>query len=222
MPYLAAATNITIMEKCAIATVVVSAITVILSMVRMWQNRSEKKLTQLVNTTRTELLTALASNMERQFSSLDKSTYVTLDYRMDGDTKCLRIPLAFDKVTECLQGMRLQLLDHNEVETIYSVSTLGFDAPVRLHWHYHEETETVQVIKGSVTDVQTGRKYKAGEVWVIPPGHRHIADFDNAYTICTVRPPLPLAAVHPIQLEGAGDIYAAPAPSKNIDVHNVI
>lgn len=209
-PLLAAQMSIT--EKCTIATVVISAVALILSVVRHFQAQSEKKLTHLVDTTRKELLAALAVNIERQFSDLDKSSYVTLDYRMDGDVGCLRIPLAYNRVTECLQGMRLQLLDQNDKETTYSISTLGYDAPVRLHWHYHEETETIQIIRGAVTDVQTGRRYLAGETWAIAPNTRHIADFDNAYAVCLVRPPLPFASLHPISLDGMTQVYAPPAP----------
>jgi uncharacterized cupin superfamily protein len=171
-----------------------------------------KRVTKIVNTARADVLHALGTNMERQFANIEKSTYVTLDYRMDGDTTCIRIPLHMAQVTECLQGMRLQLIEHSPAETIYSVSTIGHHAPIRLHWHYHEETETVTVIIGTVTDVQTGRIYRVGESWSISPGVRHIADIDG-YAVCTVRPPLPFASQHPICVNGIKSVYESNPPS---------
>jgi quercetin dioxygenase-like cupin family protein len=202
----------TTQEICLIVATGTGTFAAIAGLVKFWITRSDRKLTQLVNTTRKELLTAMANNIERQFSNMDKSTYLTLDYRMDGDSQCLRIPLAYTRVTECLLGMRLQLVDHSEKETTYSVSTLGFGAPIRLHWHYHEEMEIIQVIRGTVVDVQTGRRYGPGASWVVEPEARHIADFDNAYALCTVRPPLPWASQHPINLSGVAEFYNSPPP----------
>jgi hypothetical protein len=180
--------------------------------VRFWQSRIDRKFTQLVKNTREEVLRAIGAAIEHQFANIDKATYVTLDYRMDGDSpKCLRIPLSMNRVTECLQGMRLQLVDHSRLETVYSVSTLGHHAPIRLHWHYHNESETVQVIRGRVTDVQTGRIYMPGEIWAIEGGSRHAADFDG-YALCTVRPPLPWASSHPIDLDDISRVYDSPEP----------
>lgn len=182
---------------------------VIGALVRVWIMR----MSRLVVKTRSDVLEAFASTVEKQFADLEKSAYVTLDYRMDGDIQCLRIPLHFSRVTEPLQGMRLQLVEHSKKETVYSVSTIGHHAPVRFHWHYHEEMEVVQVVKGKVTDVHTGKIYGPGEIWVIDPGLRHIADFSEAFCLCTVKPPLPFASQHPIQLHGIGGVYDTPEPS---------
>lgn len=202
----------TITEGAAIATAATATCGVILSVVKFWIARSDLATKALVSATRADLLKAIASNMERQFADLDKATYVTLDYRMDGDVSCLRIPLCYNRVTECLQGMRLQLVEHSKTETVYSVSTLGYHAPIRLHWHYHEEMEMVQVIRGTVTDVKTGVRYEAGQTWMISPGERHIADFSDAYVLCTVRPPLPFATEHPMNLGGIVSVYDSPEP----------
>lgn len=203
----------TITEGCTIAT---TAVAILggggLSIVRMWIARSERTMREHVVKTRADLLIAFANLIEKQFADLDKSAYVTLDYRMDGDIRCLRIPLHFSRVTEPLQGMRLQLVAHDADETVYSVSTIGHHEQVRFHWHYHDEMELVQVVKGSVTDVDSGRVYKAGEIWIIEPGVRHIADFNEAFCLCTVRPPLPYASTHPIQLQGIAFVYDSPRP----------
>lgn len=199
-------------DAATLITAITTAVVAVSGIVKFLITRSEKKMTALVGATRTDLLRAIAHNMERQFEGLDKATYVTLDYRMDGDIACLRIPIAYNRVTECLQGMRLQLVDNSHEETVYSISTLGHHAPIRLHWHYHEEMELVQVIRGAVVDVSTGRRYTAGEVWVIEPGIRHIADFDSAYVLCTVRPPLPFASQCPMNLDGIVGVYDSIAP----------
>lgn len=199
-------------DAAALITSITAAVVAISGIVKWLITRSERKMTALVSTTREDLLRAIAHNVERQFEGMDKSTYVTLDYRMDGDVACLYIPIAYNRVTECLQGMRLQLVDNSPDETVYSISTLGHHAPIRLHWHYHEEMELVQIIRGTVVDVSTGRRYTAGEVWVIEPGIRHIADFDAAYVLCTVRPPLPFASQRPMNLEGITGVYDSTAP----------
>lgn len=202
----------TIAEIAAITTASVAGVGVILSVVKFWLARSDAQIQRIIATTRADVLKAIASNMEKCFAGLDKTTYVTLDYRMDGDTQCLRIPLAYNRVTECLQGMRLQLIEQSGKETVYSISTLGYHSPIRLHWHYHQEREIIQIIKGSVTDVLTGRKYLAGESWSIPAGIRHIADFDHCYAVVTITPPLPFASTHPIMLDGIANVYESPEP----------
>ena len=184
-----------------------------LGVIKYGQSVITKKVAKIVNTARADVLQAIGANMERQFANIEKSTYVTLDYRMDGDTTCIRIPLHMGQITECLQGMRLQLIDHSPSETIYSVSTLGHHAPIRLHWHYHDEMETVTVVIGTVQDVQTGRIYRVGESWSISPGVRHIADIDG-YAVCTVRPPLPFASQHPICVQGISSVYESNAPNQ--------
>lgn len=171
-----------------------------------------QRVIKLVQTARADVLQAIGNNIERQFANIEKSTYVTLDYRMDGETGCIRIPLHMKEVTECLQGMLLQLIDNSPLKTVYTVNTLSHHAPIRLHWHYHDEMETVTVIFGTVTNVQTGRIYRVGESWEISPGVRHIADIDG-YAVCEVRPPLPFASQHPICLRGIKTVYDSPQPT---------
>ena len=120
-------------DAATLITAITTAVVAISGVVKWLITRSEKKMTALVSTTRADLLRAIAHNVERQFEGMDKATYVTLDYRMDGDVSCLYIPIAYNRVTECLQGMRLQLVDNSPEETVYSISTLGHHAPIRLH-----------------------------------------------------------------------------------------
>lgn len=201
----------TVSDVSAIIGSVVAVGTLVLAIGRFWIARIEKR-SQRVALKLEEILNLVGETIERQFANADKTTYVTIDYRMDGIETFLRIPLAVDRVTECLPGMRLQLIEQNATETVYSISTLASHQPLRFHWHYHEETETVQVIRGSVTDVKTGRRYTAGETWIIPSGERHIADFDGAYVLATLRPPLPFAIDAPIRVEGLAHVYDAAAP----------
>lgn len=206
----------TIAEITAIVSCSVAVSGLILTVARFWISRAEKRCSEQLKTTRSDLLRAIASNILRQFESVDKTTFVTLDYRMDGVTNCLRIPLAYDRVTEPLQGLRLQLQEHDKTCSKYSISTLGHHQPVRLHWHYHEEAEVINVLEGRVIDVETGRSYAKGETWAISPGRRHIADFDNAFALATVRPPLPLASEVPPFLGGIETVYDAAEPNPQI------
>lgn len=185
----------------------------VLAVARFWISRSEKRCKEELAITRAAVLKAIAGKIERQIARKDKTSYVTLDYRMDGQDGFLRIPLLYEEIVEPLQGLRLQLVDHDKLRTKYSISTIGHHAPVRLHWHYHEEAEVIHVIEGTVTDVLTGHIYRAGDIWPIEPGTRHAADFTEAYALATVRPPLPLASVAPAMLDGITTVYDPPAPA---------
>lgn len=202
----------TIGEVCAILSSSAAVGGIVLGVAKFWISRVETRFKREIDLTRTALLKAIASKIERQIARKDKSTYVTLDYRMDGQDTFLRVPLLYEEIVELPQGLRLQLVDHDKLRTKYSISTIGFAAPVRLHWHYHEEAEVLHVIEGTVTDILTGRIYRAGEIWPIPPGVRHAADFTEAYALATVRPPLPLASVAPAMLDGIAGVYDSPAP----------
>lgn len=201
-----------------ISSILASSATVgalVLAVAKFWVSRAEKRCHAQLLVTREEVLRAIGSKIERQIARKDKSTYVTLDYRMDGQDGFLRVPLLYEEIVEPLQGLRLQLVDHDKERTKYSISTIGHHAPVRLHWHYHEEAEVIHVIEGTVTDVQTGRVYHAGEIWPIAPGIRHAADFFEAYALATVRPPLPYATIAPAMLSGIQCVYDPPPPREN-------
>lgn len=193
---------------------IISALTMVVGLfLSIWQmiRRIERK----TDATRTAFLTRNKQRIEEDFAHDDKGEYVTLDYRMtgaDGETICLRIPLSNQRATQCLMGLRLWLLTHNKLETVYSINTMGFHAPVRLHWHWHDERKTIKVVMGTMVDVQTGRRYGPGESWVLEPGVIHTADFDNAYCVATLRPPLPFASEKPIHLEGMTEVYDAEDP----------
>lgn len=202
----------TIGETSAILSSSAAVGALVLAVARFWISRAEKRCKAEILITRTDVLKAIGSKIERQIARKDKTTYVTLDYRMDGQDGFLRVPLLYEEIVEPLQGLRLQLVDHDKHRTKYSISTIGFAAPVRLHWHYHEEAEVLHIIEGTVTDISTGRIYRAGEIWPIAPGVRHAADFCEAYALATVRPPLPLASVAPALLDGIAGVYDTPAP----------
>lgn len=201
-----------ITETCSIIGAAIGITTLVLTVVKLWIGRSEKRMTRSIEGTRATLLTAFASTIDRQFRHKDKNTYVTLDYRMDGDVQCLRIPLDYREVVEPLEGMRLQLVSHNHRETVYSISTINHHAGIRFHWHYHTEMEVIQIIRGTVTDIGTGKVYGPGEIWVIEPNHRHSADFNECFALATCRPPLPYASRHPIDLHGIAAVYDALEP----------
>lgn len=183
--------------------------TIFLACFRRFANRAKEE----IQTTLAKMLEDSGAAMQRQFAGVEKATYVTLDYRMDGaDT--IRIPLCFVRVVSPLLGLRLQLVDHTSKYTKYSISTIGHHAPVRLHWHFHEAAEVITVIEGTMTDVATGRCYEKGETWAIAPGLKHACDFMNFYGLATIRPPLPFATTHPINLKSISRVYDSPEPDQ--------
>jgi hypothetical protein len=202
---------VTIAEVGIIIGSVASMGGLILGIIRYLHTRIDKRIAVLEVTAK-KILAAAGAQVRRQIEGVDPRTFVTLDYQMDGVEQPLRIPLLFDRVITPLPGFRLQLLDHDRKRTIYSLVTLGHNAPLRLHWHYHDEEETVQVIKGRMTDVATGKVFLPGDTWTLAAGVRHTVDFDNVVCIVTVIPPLPSAHDAPATLDSIERVYDAVEP----------
>ena len=203
---------ITIAEIGIILGSVASMGGLILAIIKYLHSRIDKRIV-LLEVTAKKILAASGAQVRRQIEGVDPRTFVTLDYQMDGIDQPLRIPLLFDKVITPLPGLRLQLLDHDRKRTKYSLVTLGHNAPVRLHWHYHDEEETVRVAEGRMIDVPTGKVFGPGEVWTLAAGVRHTVDFDNVVCIVTVIPPLPSAHDAPATLESIERVYDAVEPT---------
>jgi hypothetical protein len=202
---------VTIAEVSFIIGSVASMGGLILGIVKYLHSRIDKRIAVLEVTAK-KILAASGAQVRRQIEGVDPRTYVTLDYQMDGVEHPLRIPLLFYKVIEPLPGFRLTLLDHDKKRTVYSLVTMGHNAPLRLHWHYHDEEESVQVIRGRMTDVATGKVYLPGDTWTLAAGVRHTVDFDNVFCVVTVVPPLAFAYDSPATLDSIERVYDAVEP----------
>ena len=188
----------------------VSALLVALIAVAGWL---DKRCKAHLDLTQAGILRAIGSRLRDQTKGVDPATYVTLDYQMDGASP-LRIPLVHDQVTEPLVGFQMVLVDRGEHngQSVYSITTIAHPEIIRLPWHYHDGTESITVVIGRMVDVATGHTYGPGDVWHIPPGTRHTADFFRCHAVCTMRPRLPLASDAPANLDAIERVYQAFGP----------
>ena len=124
--------------------------------------------------------------------------HVTLDFILPDDT-CLKIPIPEHDWAEVLPGLYLTQGGRTPTETTVILRTIG---SVSLPWHHHGRVESLTLMRGTATDLSTGRILEAGDKWEIPTHHTHICSFHNALAIIKYRPPLLTADIDPPQIEG--------------------
>ena len=131
-------------------------------------------------------------------SRLDPASYYTLDVHFAGGLT-MAVPMIPFQELLVSENIRMAVIDHNATQTTLSLRCKG---PGHLPPHHHETTcETIEVRSGYVTHLETGRRYGPGETWVIEQGEIHSAFFENCTCLVIHRPPLPTAAVRPVDLD---------------------
>jgi quercetin dioxygenase-like cupin family protein len=151
------------------------------------------------------ILRTLGSIAAQQAKALDPSSYHTLDFRLrSGDE--LHIPIIPEVWIQILPSCRITLARTEHHATVYLLDVQGF---ARLPWHSHIGQETIQVLRGTMTDRKTGRLYRSGEIWDIPAGSEHGADLENALLCIAYAPPLPTAAQRPVDLSAIHTVFEA-------------
>lgn len=151
------------------------------------------------------ILRTLGEIASQQTKALDPSSYHTLDFRLrTGDE--LHIPIIPEIWIQILPNCRITLARTEHHATVYFLDVKGF---ARLPWHSHIGQESIQVLRGTMTDRKTGHIYRFGEVWDIPPGTEHGADLENALLCIAYAPPLPTAAQRPVDLSAIHTVFAA-------------
>jgi quercetin dioxygenase-like cupin family protein len=180
-----------------------------LGLVKYWQDRSEKRIMRhqeatMANTMRA-ILRGLAAQTMRQIAGIPPEQIYSLDVRLRSG-ESLRVPLLEKTWVQYLPSLSLMLIRSGKEETEFLMDVTD---PAFLPWHSHTGTETVTVIRGSMVDLTTARKYLPGETWEISAEQWHRAQFD-AGTLCRVliRPPLETAALHPIDLSHMEQAFA--------------
>lgn len=109
------------------------------------------------------------------------------------------VPLTDEWIIVDISQARIQLIEHNTVQTDYQ---LDCPNPYQIAGHSHPEEESVTVITGSMLDLDSGRTYRPGETWTLPPNHPHHVFFSPHTRVhITIRPPLPSSATVPLALE---------------------
>ena len=154
---------------------------------------------------RRDMMEATTSAMQRMIkdallhsvSRLDPASYYTLDVHFAGGLT-LAVPMIPFQELLVSENIRMAVIDHNATQTTLSLRCKG---PGHLPPHHHETTCETEVRSGYVTHLEACRRYGPGETWVIEQGEIHSAFFENCTCFVIHRPPLPTAAVRPVDLD---------------------
>lgn len=159
---------------------------------------------ECVEATTAHMQALIARNLMDQAARHDPDDFFTLQVAFDSG---LTLAVPMFPFTEVLvsENIRMAVLCHDRETTTVQLRCVGFG---HLPRHSHADTcETVEIRSGVVTHLETGRQYRAGEVWVVPPGEMHSATFHDAVVLLTYKPPLPTAARQPVDLQNMRRIF---------------
>lgn len=164
--------------------------------------RSAKR--ELIEATTGCMQRIIRASLEREASKREPHDYYTLDIEFEGGHR-MAVPMFPGTRMLVSENVEMAVQDHNSEYTEIGLWCEGFGA---LKKHRHAETcERVHVERGTVTCVETGVVYRQGETWVIEPGAWHSAVFQDCYCRIIHRPPLPTAAIRPVDLSCMGKVF---------------
>jgi len=157
-----------------------------------------RKIDTLADTSLKRALEMTRDNAVKVAASADPSKVHTLDLRFPGDIY-VSIGIIMGKSYSPFPGLEMTGLYSDRDSTHYSLAT---QQAVTLLRHHHEERETLTVVQGSATDLDSGRIYRTGESWDISPTVDHRVFFEaHSLFLVAIRPPLPLASARPVNVE---------------------
>ena len=144
-------------------------------------------------------------HLEESISGRDPNTYYTLDVHFTNGISLIA-PMIPNEAVTISENLEISVIDHSGDSTTLSLKAKG-DAFLPPHWHAHT-SELIEVRKGSITHLESGRIYRAGETWFIPVGEPHSAVFSrDCFALVTHRPPLPTAKERPVNLDRIEDAF---------------
>lgn len=177
---------------------VASAVAAVLVPVLRKLRRIDKRIDALKDTSISGILKATASNIRALCEVADPQKLRTLDIGFEHGIY-VSIPIIIGTTYSPYSGLEITGIRSNAECTDYSMQTTQ---PVTLVRHSHEEREIVEVLDGSMTDLDSGRVYRKGEAWDIEPNLQHRVYFEaHGLYIATIRPPLPLASERPVNVD---------------------
>lgn len=174
--------------------------------IAMWTfNRMAKLRTkQFIDATTAAVQAIIAARMRSMIEDRDPKTYYTMDLSFPDGNK-LAVPMIPGVPVRVLENVDVTVIHHGPQETILSLVCDGFG---HIGEHCHEMTsERIEIKRGTMTDVKSGRVYRAGDVWEIPAGESHGAVFQDVIALLYHKPPLPTAAERPVNLDAMEKIY---------------
>lgn len=118
-------------------------------------------------------------------------------------TASLHVPLIRDEWLTVLPGVEIMGDEYRPDCTTYFLRVAQI---AQIRQHRHRGSESVRVISGKMTDLDTGTIYRAGEVWTIPAGQPHSVQFHaplggHGMVLITTRPALPSTTEQPLKLD---------------------
>jgi len=185
-----------------LASFVIAYPTAVHWLTKRWHRRA---LSELTEATTASVQAVVARNLKAITDRLDPESFFTLDLRFpNGET--LHVPVVIGKPLGYLENITLMVTSHNKAGTFLIMECKGFG---RITEHSHSTTEEVTVLSGTMTCLATGRVYKTGDKWVIPPHTLHGANCQDLLASVYHHPPLPTAAERPVSLEAMSKIFSA-------------
>lgn len=142
--------------------------------------------------------------LEREALKRDPSEFWTLGIEFEGGHK-MAVPMFPGFRVMVAENIEMAVQDHGKDQTELGLWCEGFGT-LKRHCH-SDNCETVHVERGTVTHLETGRVYRKGETWTIEQGEWHSALFADCYCRVIHRPPLPSAAVRPVNLDAMKSVF---------------
>ena len=163
-----------------------------------------KRTDEIISATTGAIQKFIAGQMASAILGRDPKAYYTLDLLFEGGDS-LRVPMIPGCPLTVLENISITVTAHCKKQTIATLVCKGFGhIPSHAHASHHEE---VHVISGTMTDMLTGRIYREGETWSIPPNEFHSATFHDCVLILRYHPPLQTAHERPVDLSAMERVF---------------
>lgn len=160
--------------------------------------------TKIIAATTEQIQKFIASQMTDLVSNRDPKSYYTLDLEFPTG-ESLKVPMIPGLPVQVLENILVTVTSHTQKETIATLVCRGF-GHIPPHCHPAHD-ETVTVIAGTVTCMDSGRIYRQGEEWYIEKGKMHGAHFHDCVLVIKYHPPLLTAHERPVSLTAMGVVF---------------
>lgn len=194
------------LHDTSVSLAAIVSILATLSTLSLWVSARlcRKNKDEIISATTGAIQKFIAGQLEAMVSHRDPKTYYTLELLFPGG-ESLRVPMIPGCPVTVLENISVGITSHGKTETIGTLVCKGFGhIPTHAHAHHHE---SVTVISGQVTDLNTGRIFREGDTWEIPPGEFHSATFHDCVLILRYHPPLFTANDRPVDLAAMDKVF---------------
>ena len=160
---------------------------------------------ELIDVNTANMQAMIAKQWSEKYAATDPSDCFTLDVEFETGHR-MKIPMYQHCPMMISENIEMAIISHSKDQTIAVLDCKGFG---HIPSHRHEPTcEVLEVREGTVTHLESGRIYRSGESWTVPPGEFHSAIFQNAVVFITYRPPLKTAKEQPADFSAMKEVFA--------------